>query len=70
MSIRLEMLQVARLGPKLLGESSDLVEDYLRREQNDDGGFKDRTGKSDLYYTVFGIDGLLAMQADLPVELS
>src|SRR5678815_5759688 len=68
MSIWLEMLQVARLAPKLLGESSDLVREFLRREQNDDGGFKDRTGKSDLYYTVFGIDGLLALQAEIHVD--
>jgi len=68
MSMRLEMLQVARLAPKLLGDSSNLVREFLRREQNDDGGFKDRTGKSDLYYTVFGIDGLLALQAEIPVD--
>ena len=67
MSMRLEMLQVARLAPKLLGESADLVQGFLRRQQNDDGGFKDRTGCSDLYYTVFGLEGLLALQAELPV---
>lgn len=55
------MLQVARLAPKLLGESADLVRDFLLRQQNPDGGFKDRTGKSDLYYTVFGMDGLRAL---------
>jgi len=63
MSLRLEMLQVARLAPKLLGESVELVEGFLRCQQNEDGGFKDRTGKSDLYYAVFGIDGLVALQA-------
>jgi prenyltransferase beta subunit len=62
MSIRLEMLQVARLAPKLLGESAALVGRFLRQQQNDDGGFKDRSGKSDLYYTVFGLEGLLALQ--------
>jgi prenyltransferase beta subunit len=64
--MRLEMLQVARLAPKLLGESAELVRDFLRCQQNEDGGFKDRSGKSDLYYTVFGLDGLLALQADVP----
>ena len=62
MSIRLEMLQVARLAPKLLGESAGLVADFLRRQQNDDGGFKDRVGASDLYYTVFGLEGLRALE--------
>lgn len=61
------MLQVARLAPKLLGESTELVEEFLCRQQNEDGGFKDRAGESDLYYTTFGIDGLLALQAKLPV---
>ncbi len=67
MSLRLEMLQVARLAPKLLGESSDLVRDFLLRQQNADGGFRGRSDTSDLYYTVFGIDGLLALQTELPV---
>ena len=60
------MLQVARLSPKLLGEAADLVADFLRGQQNDDGGFKDRAGASDLYYTVFGIEGLIALRADIP----
>ena len=67
MSMRLEMLQVARLAPKLLGESSGLVRDFILKQQNDNGGFMDRAGRSDLYYTVFGIDGLIALQADLPI---
>ena len=29
MSIRLEMIQVARLAPKLLGDSTQLIEEYL-----------------------------------------
>ena len=62
------MLQVARLAPTQLGESRDLVASYLRERINPDGGFQDRTGASDLYYTVFGLDGLIALQAQLPVE--
>ncbi|MGA9578930.1 MAG: prenyltransferase/squalene oxidase repeat-containing protein [Terrimicrobiaceae bacterium] len=68
MSLRLEMLQVARLAPKVLGDSALLVRDFLLRQLNGNGGFTDRTGRSDLYYTVFGIDGLIALQAELPVE--
>ena len=66
--MRLEMLQVARLAPKLLGQSTELVRGFLLRQQNEDGGFQDRSGRSDLYYTVFGLDGLLALQAELPGE--
>jgi hypothetical protein len=67
MSLRLEMLQVARLAPKLLGDSADLVAAFLRGQLNPDGGFKDRAGNSDLYYTVFGVEGLFALRADLPL---
>jgi prenyltransferase beta subunit len=68
MSLRLEMLQVARLAPKVLGDSAELVRGFLLRQLNHDGGFADRAGKSDLYYTAFGVDGLLALQAEIPKE--
>ena len=64
MSLRLEMLQVARLAPKVLGDSASLVHAFYQSQQNPDGGFKDRSGRSDLYYTVFGLEGLLALQAE------
>jgi prenyltransferase beta subunit len=68
MSLRLEMLQVARLAPKVLEGSVELVRDYTLGQLNEDGGFANRTGRSDLYYSVFGIDGLIALQAELPVD--
>lgn len=58
MSFRLEMLQVARLAPKLLGESAALVETFYRSRIAPKGGFLDRNDKPDLYYTVFGLEGL------------
>lgn len=60
------MLQVARLAPKLLGESAELVAGFLRSQWNPDGGVRDRGGASDLYYTVFGLEGLIALRADIP----
>lgn len=60
------MLQVARLAPKSLGDATDLVTAFLRSQHNPDGGFNDRAGNRDLYYTVFGLEGLLALRADLP----
>jgi len=62
------MLQVARLSPKLLGESRDLCVDFLHSQIDPDGGFRDRAGNSDLYYTVFGTEALIALRADLPVS--
>jgi prenyltransferase beta subunit len=62
------MLQIARLSPKLLGDSRDLVESFVRSQINPDGAFCDRAGKSDLYYTVFGLDCLVALHIQPPVE--
>src|SRR5213075_1759165 len=60
------MLQVARLSPKLLADAAPLVEQFIRGQMNADGGFNDRAGASDLYYTVFGLECLMALRADLP----
>src|SRR5262245_47790526 len=68
MSLRLEMLQVARLAPKLLGESAELVGNFVLRQQNPDGGFRDRKGESDLYYTAFALDSLVSLQQEIPAE--
>jgi hypothetical protein len=62
------MLQVARLAPKQLGESRELVAAFLRSHTNPDGGFQNRVGVSDLYYTVFGLDALIALQEDVRAE--
>ena len=66
MSLRLEMLQVARLSPRLLSDSTALVHDFILSKLNPDGGFQDRAGQSDLYYTVFGLSCLLALQGEPP----
>lgn len=69
MSLRLEMLQVARLAPTVLGaEAAALVETFIRSTQRENGGFADRAGKSDLYYTSFALDALTALQVALPEE--
>ena len=63
------MLQVARLAPKVLGDDAvPLVANFLRSQQNEDGGFQDRKGKSDLYYTVFGLDALTALRQSFDVD--
>jgi prenyltransferase beta subunit len=67
MSMRLEMLQVARLAPKALAGSAELVRDFLLRQLTNEGGGCDRAGKTDLYYTIFVLAGLEALQAELPV---
>src|ERR1043166_5266509 len=69
MSLRLEMLQVARLAPKVLGYSSSLVIEFFQKHLNPDGGFADRAGQTDLYYTVFGLEGLLVLRVDPPEKI-
>ena len=44
MSLRLEMLQVARLAPNLLDEATERVADFLLSQLNEDGGARDRAG--------------------------
>lgn len=69
MSFRLEMLQAARRAPARLGESANLVRQFVRGQQLPDGSFRDRSGRSDIYYTVFGLGCLQALQEPLPPNL-
>ena len=62
------MLQVARLAPGQLLEAGDSVRDFISGQVASDGGFRDRAGSSDLYYTVFGIECLIALRAELPSD--
>ena len=66
MSLRLETLQVARLAARLLDDSAARIIEYLQEQWTDSGGAADRAGKADLYYTVFTLEGLLALQAEPP----
>ncbi len=51
-----------------LGDSADAVRDFLRRQLAPDGGFQGRDGQSDLYYTVFGLEASLALDARIPCD--
>jgi prenyltransferase beta subunit len=64
MSFRLEMLQVARLAPQLLGDAADLVRSFVLSQQHPCGAWCDRDGRPDLYYTVFGMEALLALHTE------
>ncbi len=61
-SLRLEMLQVARLAPKMLGDSAELVRGFLMRQFTSEGGARDRSGRADLYYTIFALAGMQAVE--------
>jgi len=64
------MLRAASLAPGLLRNARDHVADFLRGQLNGDGGGKDRSGESDIYYTVFALQGLAALGVEPPVELT
>lgn len=66
MSLRLQLLQVARLAPRLLGESSELVRHFYARQFDHSGAARDRAGKPDLYYTIFAIAGAQALDVRIP----
>lgn len=68
MSLRLQLLQVARLAPRLLGDSTELVREFYRRRFNADGAAGDRAGRPDLYYTIFALAGAQALDVPVPVE--
>lgn len=68
MSLRLQLLQVARLAPRLLGESTDLVREFFRSQLSSAGAGLDRAGRPDLYYTIFALAGLQAVDAEVPRE--
>jgi hypothetical protein len=63
MSQRLQMLQVARLARRTLGEATDLVVSYLQSLATPGGGYCNRGGRPDLYYKSFALDALLALEA-------
>jgi len=63
MSQRLQMLQVARLARRTLGDAVDLVGRFVRGTAAPGGGYVDRGGKRDLYYTAFASDALVALDA-------
>jgi hypothetical protein len=68
MSLRLQLLQVARLAPRLLADSTDLVRNFYARQFNEAGAACDRAGKTDLYYTIFALAGAQALDVPIPTD--
>jgi hypothetical protein len=61
------MLDTASGAGALLGDSRAAeVREFYRGVLAPGGGFTDRAGSSDLYYTVFGIQGCLALGEEIP----
>jgi len=60
------MLQVACGATRFLADSTSLVRERLHRSISDRGCACDRAGKPDVYYTLFALAGLEALDAPWP----
>lgn len=69
MSLRLQMLQVARRGALGLGDSLSVVRQFARTRLSPEGAGLDRDGRPDLYYTIFALAALQALDEPIPTEV-
>ena len=65
MSLKEDILRAARRAQTSLGNAAGLVAAFVRTQADPGGGYRDRSGKPDLYYTVFGLQCALAL-GDVP----
>lgn len=68
MTIRLDMRRAVARAGGALGDSVDAVKAFFRQNLDDDGGFLGRDKRSDLYYTVFGLEASMALHANIPYD--
>lgn len=68
MTIRLDMCKAVTNAREALGDSAEAVKGFFRRQLAPDGGFRGRDGRSDLYYTIFGLEASLMLGVGLPRE--
>ena len=66
MSLRLDMLRAAARARRLRPDAARRIARFLESCAMSDGGFAGRGAASDLYYTVFGMQGLAALGQALP----
>ena len=64
------MQAAVKRGGDELGDLRPATLSYLQSQLNRDGGFRGRSDSSDLYYSVFGMGGLLALGMNLECDLS
>jgi prenyltransferase beta subunit len=61
-----QMLAACRRGRCVLDSQASLVLGFFLDHTDASGGFHDRAGRPDLYYTVFGLGALRAFDARMP----
>lgn len=65
MTLRTDMIQTLRRAAPVLGEAVELVKQFFSTHCHPQGGYRGRGDSADLYYTVFGLEGSLALGAPL-----
>jgi len=65
-SLKSELLQAARRARGLRPDAAACALVFLRRQAHPEGGWCDRAGQADLYYTVFALMGLAALETKVP----
>jgi prenyltransferase beta subunit len=68
MTIGQETRQAARRARHLLADRAPQAAAFLIGRLHPDGGFRGRGDAADLYYTLFGVEALRALDAELPAE--
>ena len=67
MTIKLDIRRTAKLAAEHLGPNAEMTVNFLHRQMHPEGGFYDRNGKPDLYYTMFAAESLWALGAPVPL---
>ncbi len=68
MSLTRPMRDAVARSPQLLGDAIDLVAGFLTASINEDGGVANRAGRSDLYYSVFGLEAMRGLGLPRPIN--
>ncbi len=68
MTIRTELMRAIQHASAVAPEVAPGVVRFMAGSIDTDGGFKGRDGKSDIYYTVFGLETLIALGGDFSRE--
>ena len=68
MTLRQDMIQTIAKAPRLLDDATDPVLRFVLGLQAGDGGFRGRGRSSDLYYTVFALEIMIALECPLSTD--
>jgi prenyltransferase beta subunit len=60
--------RLRQAGEALSGPMAGAIAAFIRGQINEDGGFRGRAPRSDLYYTIYGLDCAAALDIDWPRE--